>query len=53
MDKKQTERFQTAALSLGCDPSEEAFKAGLGKIARAKPKPSVPPEKPKQQSKKN
>lgn len=36
--KTQTENFRDAARALGCDESEAAFDAALGKIARHKPK---------------
>jgi hypothetical protein len=40
------ERFEETAATLGCDLSEDAFNAALGKIARAKPV-DLPAKKPK------
>lgn len=35
-DASQSDRFIETARALGCDEDEEAFKAKLGKIAKAK-----------------
>lgn len=43
---KQYNEFVKAASELECDPSEVAFNAALGKIARAKPV-EPPAKKPK------
>jgi hypothetical protein len=40
--ESQSERFRAAARELGCDESEESFRAKLRKIARQKPKGGVP-----------
>jgi hypothetical protein len=45
-EKSQSQAFESAATALDCDPSEEAFNAALGKIARAKPV-APPVKKPK------
>lgn len=43
-DLSQAQQFLNAARGLGCDESENAFNAALGKIAKHKPPPD---EKPK------
>lgn len=43
----QSERFKVAARELGADEDEAAFKAKLATIARQRPAPEPPAEKPK------
>lgn len=43
--KAQHERFIETARQLECDDDEEAFKAKLGKIAKAKVEPAAPSKK--------
>ena len=43
---KQFDRFVETARKLQCDEDKERFEAQLGKIAKAKPKPSKSGSKP-------
>ena len=38
----QLDKFKQAAVALGCNEDEEAFKRSLRKVAKAKPAPGKP-----------